>query len=349
MISGGEVMLRPLITLSEEGVVVAIEQWERLDNMAQTMFHSGTIIPKMVNAHCHLELSYLKGEIPRGCGFAGFAAHLKRVRDNFSEEQRLQAIAAADRKMASEGIAAVGDIANGEESFLAHKTDQIEYHTFAEVYGYKDNMQQAEALLQHPNTSLTPHSTYSLQSESFARVVEHSQGRPLSIHLLESESERELYRGEGGLAEWYRAMGWEWDFTRMYASPVERLIAQIPPHRELLLVHCCYITEEEVERLTDHFSKVTFVLCPASNDYISGVLPPAEMLYRKGCRVAIGTDSLASAESLSMWDNLSLLRGVPAEVAVKWATEGGAEALGCKHSGRIEIGARGVALVDRIL
>ena len=95
-------MLRPLVTLSDEGVVVAIEQWDRLDSEPLTVFHSGAIIPQMVNAHCHLELSYLRGEIPRGCGFAGFASHLRRVRDAFSREQRERAMAAADSAMAAE-------------------------------------------------------------------------------------------------------------------------------------------------------------------------------------------------------------------------------------------------------
>lgn len=340
MVSGGEVMLRPLVTLSEEGVVAAIEQWERLDNIPQTEFHSGTITPALVNAHCHLELSYLQGEIPRGCGFAGFASHLKRVRDNFTPEQRQQAMVAADRMMQREGVVAVGDIANGEESFLTKKTSQIEYRTFAEVFGYNNNMVAAEALLREPATTLTPHSCYSLQSAAFGEVVRRSEGKPLSIHFLESESEKELYKGRGGLAEWYKAMGWEWDFLTRYSSPVERLIAEVPSHQELLLVHCCYLTEEDVERITDHFERVTFVLCPASNDYISGIKPPAAMLYRKGCRVAIGSDSLASAESLSMWDNIRLIEGVPREVVIRWATEGGAEALHSRHSGRIEIGAK---------
>lgn len=346
MISGGEVMLRPMVTLSDEGVVTAIEQWDRVDNSPQTIFHSGAIIPKMVNAHCHLELSYLMGEIPRGCGFAGFAAHLKRIREGFTPEQRRRAMEAVDSKMLSEGVAVVGDIANGDESFPTKQKSAIEYHTFAEVFGYNDNLHQAIALTQNARTTLSPHSCYSLQSGVFEQVVQRSQGETLSIHFLESESERELFEGRGGLAEWYRTMDWQWDFLTRYSSPVERLIAQVPAEQELMLVHNCLITEQEVEQITDHFKRVTFVLCPSSNDYISGLTPPAAMLYRKGCRVAIGTDSAASAESLSMMDNVRRLKDVPPAVAIQWATEGGAQALKCGYSGRVEVGATGVALIE---
>jgi cytosine/adenosine deaminase-related metal-dependent hydrolase len=256
-------------------------------------------------------------------------------------------MAAADSAMAAEGVAVVGDVANGDESFLTKSRSLIEYHTFAEVFGYRDNLEQASQLVTYPHTTLTPHSCYSLQSGVFQDVVRRSAGEPLSIHFLESAAEKELYRGEGGLAEWYRSMGWQWDFLSRYNSPVERLIAEIPSEQELLLVHNCFITEEDVERLTAHFRSVTFVLCPASNDYLSGVMPPAAMLHRKGCRVAIGTDSLASAESLSVWDNVLMLKDVPLPVVVGWATEGGARALHSSHSGKVALGEK-IALVDNV-
>lgn len=349
LISEGEVMLRPVVTLSDEGFITEIAQWDHLDGMAHTEFYAGAIIPALVNAHCHLELSYLQGAIPRGCGFAGFASHLKRVREQFTAEQRLSAQLAADSKMQSEGIVAVGDIANGDESFCAKQKSQMEYHTFAEVFGYRDNLAQARGLLRHNNTTLTPHSCYSLQSEVFSEVVRSSEGEPLSIHFLESAAEKELYRGHGGLAEWYSAMGWQWDFLSRYGSPTERLIAQIPPEQELLLVHNCYIDEQDIERLTAHFRQITFVLCPASNDYISGVRPPVALLRRKGCRIAIGTDSLASAESLSMVDNLRLLRDVPLAEAVRWATEGGAQALHTSTAARIALSQRHLALLEGVV
>ena len=61
------ILSRPLITL-RDGEIVAIEQWERLDAMAGVEFYAGIVVPALVNAHCHLELSYLEGQIERRGG-----------------------------------------------------------------------------------------------------------------------------------------------------------------------------------------------------------------------------------------------------------------------------------------
>ena len=59
-------------------------------------FYSGILLPGMVNAHCHLELSCLRGAIPAGGGFAAFARGMGAQRGRFDEEQRRRAIEAAD-------------------------------------------------------------------------------------------------------------------------------------------------------------------------------------------------------------------------------------------------------------
>ena len=89
----------------------------------------------MVNAHCHLELSHLKGAIAEGGGFAGFAAGLGAVRNGFSAVERADAMRRADEDMFRAGISAVGDVSNDASSFAAKSGSPIHYHTFLELYG----------------------------------------------------------------------------------------------------------------------------------------------------------------------------------------------------------------------
>ena len=77
------------------------------------------LTPPMVNAHCHTEVSYLKGAIPPQCGFTGFAKAMREARGKFSEQQRIDAIKKADLDMWSEGIRVVADVCNGATSFGA--------------------------------------------------------------------------------------------------------------------------------------------------------------------------------------------------------------------------------------
>ena len=319
---------RPLVTLDDGGRILDVRTCDDPDREPFTEFHAGLLTPGFVNAHCHLELSALRGRIPEGCGFAGFARAMGEVRGLTGEEERRAAIAAADAEMTRGGIVAVGDIANGEAAFDVKSAGRIAYRTFAEFFGLR--MMAADSLrplLRHPRTSLTPHSVYSVQDAPFRALCAEGTA-PLSIHFMESPAEAELFAGRGPLHEWYARAGFACDFLH-YGSPAERLVRSIPAERPLILVHACCVGEEEVRRILAHFTApVYWCLCPRSNRYISRLAPPVALLRSLGARICLGTDSLASNRSLSLLDELRALGGIPLRESLRWATLGGAEALG---------------------
>ncbi|WP_297554317.1 amidohydrolase family protein [uncultured Alistipes sp.] len=319
---------RPLVTLDDGGRILDVRTCDDPDREPFTEFHAGLLTPGFVNAHCHLELSALRGRIPEGCGFAGFARAMGEVRGLAGEEERRAAIAAADAEMTRGGIVAVGDIANGEAAFDVKSAGRIAYRTFAEFFGLR--MMAADSLrplLRHPRTSLTPHSVYSVQDAPFRALCAEGTA-PLSIHFMESPAEAELFAGRGPLHEWYARAGFACDFLH-YGSPAERLVRSIPAERPLILVHACCVGEEEVRRILAHFTApVYWCLCPRSNRYISRLAPPVALLRSLGARICLGTDSLASNRSLSLLDELRALGGIPLRESLRWATLGGAEALG---------------------
>lgn len=319
---------RPLVTLDDGGRILDVRTCDAPDREPFTEFHAGLLTPGFVNAHCHLELSALRGRIPEGCGFAGFARAMGEVRGLADEEERRAAIAAADAEMTRGGIVAVGDIANGEAAFDVKSADRIAYRTFAEFFGLRTMAADSlRPLLRHPRTSLTPHSVYSVQDAPFRALCAEGTA-PLSIHFMESPAEAELFAGRGPLHEWYARAGFACDFLH-YGSPAERLVRSIPAERPLILVHACCVGEEEVRRILAHFTApVYWCLCPRSNRYISRLEPPVALLRSLGARICLGTDSLASNRSLSLLDELRALGGVPLRESLRWATLGGAEALG---------------------
>lgn len=330
----------PLITVDAvSGEILHLERYDsNLDATSLVEFYPGIICPGFVNAHCHSELSYLKGAIAEGCGHGGFAASMAKVRDNFTPEQRTKALLDADSKMWNEGINAVADIVNDNSSFVIKAQSQIEYHSFAEVFGLKtSNIEQCKSLTINPNTTLTPHSVYSVQSNDFAEVCRHSSA-PLSIHFKESEAEELLFEGKGSLAEWYSAVGFECDFLH-FGSPARRIVESISADRSVILVHNCFVTQEDIDLIMSHFSApVHWVLCPRSNRFISGVVPDVvHLLRRNHLNICIGTDSLASNHSLSVLEELKCFENIPLEELLRWATFGGAQALGIKPRGVINI------------
>lgn len=346
----GKLERNAVITVEQDGTILSIEQPEALDSCASVEFFPGIITAGMINAHCHLELSYLAGAITEGQGFAGFAREIGRVRGNYSNEERIHAADIADALMWEEGVQAVADIANDALVMDIKRRSKIEYITLFEHFGLNNNSTDAIfALAAEHSANVTPHSTYSVQDRPFREICNRGEG-VISIHFLESKAERELYSGGGSLAEWYARMGWECDFLH-HGTPAKRIAESVPSDRKTLIVHCVECLPEDVEVIDSHINGgATWVVCPESNRYISGTTPPIKMLRDMGCRIAIGTDSRASARHLSMIENLRLLGDIPLEELLSWATIDGAKALGMEHKlGSIEVGkCPGLALIEGV-
>lgn len=332
---------QPLITIdAASGEIVRLEQYDNtLDSHAGVEFYAGILCRGFVNAHCHSELSYLRGAIPQGVGYSGFAAAMARVRGNFSEQERGEALQAADAQMWAEGVDFCADIVNDSSSFLVKENSKICYHSFAEVFGLKQsNLTLCQDIVnQHHNTTLTPHSTYSVQQSDFEAVCR-SNPPLLSIHFKESLGEEQLYQNAGALAEWYRTVGFECDFLN-FNSPAERIVGSIPKNQSVMFVHNSYLTERDIELIMNHFTApVYWVLCPRSNRYISGnITDAAQLLIKHGLNILIGTDSLASNSSLSIIEELKCFKDIPLHTLLNWATNNGYKALGCKPRGWINI------------
>lgn len=318
-----------------------IERCAAPDRRAGVEFYGGMLLPGMINVHCHLELSYLRGAIAQGGGFAAFARSMGEVRGRCTGQERETAAAAADARMYVSGIEAVGDVANGGEAFAVKARSRIRYRTFAEVFGLRCTTAEGQRpLLRHPRTSLTPHSIYSVQDALFREICAEGDA-PLSIHFEETPAEAELFARQGALWEWYGRAGFTCDFLG-YGSPARRLVESVPPHRSVILVHNCCITQKDIELIEGHFTTpVRWCLCPGSNHYISRLKPPVALLRRHGAHICLGTDSLASNTGLSLLDEMRLLADqAPLEELLRWATSNGAEALGFDDLGTIAPGRR---------
>lgn len=337
-----------IVTADDSGRITAIERVDNIDSCAGVEFYAGILIPAMVNAHSHLELAYLRGAIAEGGGFAGFARAIGEVRGNYTAEERIHAAEIADARMWEEGIAAVADIANDDLIMGVKHHSKIEYHTMFEHFGINNNdVERLDVLAaKYPHCSVTPHSTYSVNDSAY-RTIAATGTTPLSIHFEESDDERALYRHEGSLWAWYERMGWKCDFLD-YGTPAERIVASTPRNRRVMLVHATRVTASDIATIEAHFDiKPTWVVCPESNRYISRLTPPIALLRDMGCNIAIGSDSLASARTLSMVDNMRQLGDIPLADVLTYATLGGARALGIDDRlGRIEVGkSPGLAVV----
>src|SRR4029079_1677000 len=139
---------------------------------------------------------------------------------------------------------------------------------------------------------------------------------------------------QSGSGPW-RAMleelgSWDPAWVPPGGSPVDFLDSSGFLNGRLLAVHGVQMTPKDLERLAAHGA--TVVTCPRSNGHTGAGAPPIEDFYSAGVRVAVGTDSLASAPDLSVFAELATRRAlapsVPATKLLASATLEGARALG---------------------
>ncbi len=342
----GELLRNGVVEVDAAGKILSVGSVERIDSLCNTEFFAGLMFAGMVNAHCHIELSHLKGVVSEQCGFASFAKQLAQSRNRFTREDVVRAIAQADLDMFNEGVVAVGDISNSSDSMALKAQSSIHYHTFAEHFGLsRSSWEQLEGVLAEPHSSLTMHSTYSVNDSAFRAIASSGELSPLSIHFMETPSERELFERRGEMWEWYNSVGFECDFLH-YGSPARRIVECVPSDRSVMLVHNVAVQQADIELIMNHFTApVYWVVAPRSNRYISGLEPPLELLRSMGLNICVGSDSLSSNHSLSLLEELKALRGVPLVERLEWVTKVGAKALQLDSLGEVEVGRRPSLLV----
>jgi cytosine/adenosine deaminase-related metal-dependent hydrolase len=305
--------------------------------------YDGIICPGFVNAHCHLELSYLKSEIEPKKGMLEFAKGIIGKRMLFSDQKINDAAVQADKEMWNNGIVAVGDISNVRNSFEIKKNSKLFYHTFIELIGLnpmhsevvfnfgKDTLNGLHAL--NLKGSLTPHAPYSVSGNLMERIALENKTLPTSIHNQESEAENDFFREKkGDFTELYQFLKAPIEyFTSTEKSSIQSYLPHLKNTTNLLLIHNTFSNDEDVKWANGFHDKLYWCLCPNANLYIENRLPDIHLLINNDCRICLGTDSLASNHSLSVLDEMNVLLdkfpGLKPEQVLGWATFNGAEAL----------------------
>ncbi len=332
----------------------------------------GIISPGFVNAHCHLELSHLKGRIYENTGLVEFVQQVMNNRSKGNEHQ-LEAMEQADSKMYHSGIVAVGDICNSTDSIAVKKSSKILWHNFIEVSGFVGEAANArlEAMklvsdqfkneLPFQPKTLSPHAPYSVSKKLFHLLNEHTEAQLITIHNQESAAEDELYLAkQGGFLDLYN--NFEIDissFEPTGKSSVQSWLPYFNKQQSILSVHNTYTSKSDIDFLIKysekHSSLFSYCICINANDYIEQKNPPIEMLMNSDCNVVIGTDSLASNHQLNILEELKTIQLsnnpiFPLSILLKWATINGAKALQLDSLvGSFEKGKKpGVVLIENI-
>ncbi|HEX6121652.1 MAG TPA: amidohydrolase family protein, partial [Ktedonobacterales bacterium] len=314
---------------------------------------NGALLPAAVNAHTHLELTGLAGRIPEGLELIEWIVALVRARGAYGPADFARAAAEGARRARAAGTAAIGEISTYGESPLPVIESGLRGIVYYELLGADPSAApsllargqaqiarwRAEYGEEQVRFGLSLHSPYTVSAALFRLTAAWCAEAevPLCIHVAESPAETEWLRTQDGpiTERIYRPLGLPLDPDGPPAcSPVaylERLgVLAVRP----LLAHGVQVDAGDVACLAAAGAPLAH--CPRSNARLRcGRMPYA--LYREaGVRLALGTDSLASAPSLSIWDEVAAASALhaaageaiaPADL-LRLATLDGARALG---------------------
>lgn len=330
------------------------------------------LVPGFVNAHCHVELSYMKGLFRKGSGMAGFIDQINALRDTSSLEDKIAALKEAMDGLWDQGVQAMADISNCDDSFAVKASHPLYTRTFLEVFGADpagcDEVMSSVQALQEKAVGMgldaapTPHSCYTMSPELVtASSVAGLKSGYLSFHSEESDEEEQMMRyGSGPMWDNRIANGiptppvtgtssLEYFLDRLLAGG---LSAPIPGH--VLLVHECCLTTEGAALAKKVLAQPFLAICPLSNLFIHNTLPPIPVMRASGIPICVGTDSLSSNDVLNIVDELYCLQQafpeVPLGELLEWACLNGARFLGKEGViGSIEKGKKpGIVLIEGI-
>ncbi len=306
------------------------------------------LMPGLINTHTHLELPSVVNNI-RSRTFPDWVLNLIRATRDLSQKDYTSAATNNINTLIKSGTTTVGEICTHDVSPGLLKQSRLRAVVFHEIIHNGQKRQVRLPSRSHSalvETGLSPHSPYTVSERALRSIsnVSRQHGIKLTMHVAESMDEiRLLQRKKSGLEKIYQFARWDLSWAPEASSSIEYLyhIGFLSPR--LLAVHCVQLTDGDIKLIKKSGTAVAH--CPRSNkELVIGRMPLKKMLDA-GIRVGLGTDSLASSPSLSMWDEmrhalqLHEKDGISAKEIFHLATRGGAKALGMdKEIGTIEPG-----------
>ena len=370
--NGYQFLQQQVLITDAAGVIVdIIDEKESGDDVEKL---NGILCPGFINAHCHLELSHMKGHIPKHTGLVDFVLKVVNER-HFNDTEVLAAIEKGEDEMLQNGIVAVGDICNNTHTIPQKNKERLAYHNFIEASGFvpafvKERFEKSVSILEaykgqqttdnRQRSTITPHAPYSVSPEMFAMINEFPNNNLLTIHNEEAAAENEFFeKGTGDFLRLYQQMGIDISFFKPTGkTSLQTWLPYFTKAQSIILVHNVCTSSEDlsfIKRTTNNQQRTTFFcLCPNANLYISNSLPDVKMLMQYTDNIVLGTDSLASNDQLSILAEIKTLQNnfenLDLTTLLKWATNNGSRALQMDDRlGSFEKGKQpGVILIDEL-
>jgi cytosine/adenosine deaminase-related metal-dependent hydrolase len=279
------------------------------------------LLPGLINAHCHLELSDMH-RAPRPPGdfvdwLTGVRSHVRQPTADGSDPIEA-AVAAGIRQCVRFGVTAVGDISQNvhiTRRFLSH--GKVRVVSYGEAIGLARRRARFDQLLTravdlHDETAtvrvgVSPHAPYTVDLPGYVQAIDIARRLklPICTHLAEHPEESDFLKHHSGMFRrmWDDAGWWEDPVQTFDGSPIAMARAVgLLAEPMAALAHVNYVDDDEMSLLAA--GRASVVYCPRTHDYFGHPQHRWREMVSRGINLAIGTDSCASSPDLNPVDDL---------------------------------------------
>jgi cytosine/adenosine deaminase-related metal-dependent hydrolase len=311
-----------------------------------TKKHSGEVVvdlgeqallPGLINAHCHLDYTCLRGQIPPAKSFTDWIRAINAEKAKLSPEDYVRSINDGFVEAKRFGTTTIANLTAFPE-LISNVEAPIRTWWSAELIDVRDPSRAneivdlaVEQLKSQKHWGLAPHAPFTASADLYRRCEEVAPF--LTTHLAESREEMSMFRDANGeLYDFLKEIGRDMSDCGEQ-TPVERIAEG---NRAYLLVHMNELSDEDVGLLKKSTSKSSIIHCPRSHAYFGHSPFPFQKLRALGLNICLGTDSLASNADLSLFAEMRAFQkefpDVPADEILKMVTANPARALGQENA-----------------
>jgi cytosine/adenosine deaminase-related metal-dependent hydrolase len=335
------------VHVGKSGVISRISTWKSRDRGEASLvvdWGSVILLPGLVNAHTHLELTDLQNRINRHDSFTDWLSKLISLRRGMDEPALQASFNKGIALSLASGTTAIGDISSTGIARGLAQLSPLRKVIFEEAIALSESradekMSEVEQILDSSKAGelfaagVSPHAPYTVSAGLYRRLARLAKRRsiPLATHIAETEQEVEFLKtGTGEFRRFLQAMrAFPPDWEPPGLHPISYMDSLGVLGSRCLLVHCNYPEPSSIARIAESGSSVVY--CPRSHAFFGHSKHPVRGLLDAGVSVALGTDSLASNKSLSILDEMRFLflhrPDVKPEEILQMATVHGARAL----------------------
>ncbi|MDB6147862.1 MAG: hypothetical protein JWO45_1526 [Spartobacteria bacterium] len=286
------------------------------------------LLPGLINAHCHLDYTSLRGKIAPQKSFTDWIREINSAKQNMSETDYTASISAGFSESRKFGTTTVANLEAFPELICMMEPPPLRTWWFGELLDIRDPARSevlvgtaVASLKQCEHWGLAPHSPYTASARLYEQCenVAARDNILLTTHLSESDEESSMFQEDSGpLREFLNQLGRDMSDCGQ-TTPLGRFLEVTesvatrfrPGHNQKpkwIVAHLNGLSESDFDRLKNAGCPFHLVHCPRSHEYFRHSAFPFERLRRLELNICLGTDSLASNDDLSLFREMRLFQ-----------------------------------------